>query len=353
MTLDVSDNTKAILLLTAPLLVGKIRSADSPLTLSEYNKLARRLSEAGSQPADLLSTGLDKILSDWQSGFDCSRIDRLLERGFLLSQAIEQWQARAIWTVSRADDAYPERLKERLGTKAPAVLYGCGDASLLENGGLAVVGSRHVSEEVIEYTQNIGSLAAESSCAIISGAAKGIDQAAMYGALRKWGTASGVLTGDLEREALNREHRDMLLEGRLVLISPFDPKAGFHAGNAMQRNKLIYALADAGLVVESDHNKGGTWTGAVEQLDKLKLVPVYVRSGGETSAGLEALRRKGALEWPNPQTPEEFRAAVAGDHLPSTPEAPDQPPLLPAASDAANGADKADVTAPVAQIRML
>lgn len=27
----------------------------------------------------------------------------------------------------------------------------------------------------------------------------------------------------------------------------------------MQRNKLIYALADAALVVNSDHGHGGTW----------------------------------------------------------------------------------------------
>jgi DNA processing protein len=63
------------------------------------------------------------------------------------------------------------------------------------------------------------------------------------------------------------------MEGQLVLVSPYDPGAGFNVGNAMQRNKLIYALADAALVVNSDFEKGGTWTGAVEQLDKLKLVP--------------------------------------------------------------------------------
>jgi predicted Rossmann fold nucleotide-binding protein DprA/Smf involved in DNA uptake len=31
--------------------------------------------------------------------------------------------------------------------------------------------------------------------------------------------------------------------------------AGFNVGNAMQRNKLIYALADASLMVSSDLNK--------------------------------------------------------------------------------------------------
>jgi predicted Rossmann fold nucleotide-binding protein DprA/Smf involved in DNA uptake len=60
------------------------------------------------------------------------------------------------------------------------------------------------------------------------------------------------------------------------------------------------------LVVSSDLNKGGTWTGAVEQLDKLKFVPVYVRSTGESSVGLEALRSKGAIPWPNPQDADAF-----------------------------------------------
>ncbi|OPY93454.1 MAG: Sugar-specific transcriptional regulator TrmB [Syntrophaceae bacterium PtaU1.Bin231] len=96
------------------------------------------------------------------------------------------------------------------------------------------------------------------------------------------------------------------MEGQLVLISPYDPAAGFNVGHAMQRNKLIYALADAALVVNADYNKGGTWAGAAEQLDKLRFVPLYVRSDGETGKGLEALRRKGALPWPNPVTPDEL-----------------------------------------------
>ena len=71
----------------------------------------------------------------------------------------------------------------------------------------------------------------------------------------------------------------------------------------MQRNKLIYALSDAALVVNSDYGKGGTWTGAVEQLDKLKLVPVHVRANGEMGEGLEGLRERGAIPWPEPGTP--------------------------------------------------
>jgi DNA processing protein len=229
-----------------------------------------------------------------------------LGRGFLLSQVIERWQARAIWVVSRADAEYPRRLKARLREDAPAVLYGCGDMALLESGGLAVVGSRHVDDSLIDYTMAVGRLAARAGRTLVSGGAKGIDQAAMRGALEAGGKVSGVLADSLEKTTMNREHRNLLLDGQLVLISPYDPSAGFNVGNAMQRNKLIYALADASLVVSSDLNKGGTWAGAVEQLDKLKFVPVYVRSTGGSSPGLDALRSKGALPWPNPQDADAF-----------------------------------------------
>jgi predicted Rossmann fold nucleotide-binding protein DprA/Smf involved in DNA uptake len=84
----------------------------------------------------------------------------------------------------------------------------------------------------------------------------------------------------------------------------------------MQRNKLIYALADASLVVSSDINKGGTWAGATEQLDKLRLVPVYVRSTGVSSSGLDALRSKGALPWPEPQSPDAFHAVFNNSYSP-------------------------------------
>ncbi len=335
----ISDNTKAILLLTSPLLLGKGHSDVRPLTLTEYNKLARNLSDAGKEPADLLKMNPREMLTEWQSRFDTNRIDQLLERGFLLSQAIDHWQTRAIWVVSRADGEYPERIKKRLGSTSPPVLYGCGEASLLGNGGLAVVGSRKVSDELVEYADSIGSLAATSGCTILSGAAKGVDQAAMHGALRRWGTAIGVLTGDLEREVVNREHRETLMEGHLVLISPYDPKAGFNVGHAMQRNKLIYALADAGLVIDSSHGEGGTWAGAVEQLEKFRFVPVYARGEGEVSPGLKALRRKGALAWPNPETPDEFKALLSNDFSTSIEMTPKQAPLIPIQADVAKTHD--------------
>jgi len=297
-----SSNTQAILLLTAPLLVGNGQTSEGLLTQGEYKRLARFLRERQQEPGDLLGNDVRELTD--QSPVEVGRLESLLSRGFLLSQAIERWQARSIWVVGHLDDEYPRRLRNRLQENAPAILYGCGEAAILDSGGLAVVGSRNIDDVLVAYTEDIGQLAASALRTIVSGGARGIDQSAMRGALENDGKVIGVLADSLERSALNREHRNFLMNGRLVLISPYDPLAGFNVGNAMQRNKLIYALSDWALVVSSDYEKGGTWAGAVEQLEKLRLVPVYVRSNGTDSSGLNALRRKGALPWPNPTTPE-------------------------------------------------
>lgn len=320
MTPALSLNTQAILLLTAPLIAGRGAQAAELLSPGEYKRLARHLREMQNQPADLLSLGASDLMRACRPAVEESRLQRLLGRGFLLSQVIEHWQARAIWVVSRADSDYPRRMKARLREDAPAVLYGCGDIRLLETGGLAVVGSRQVDEGLIDYTMAIGRLAANTGKTIVSGGAKGIDQAAMRGALETGGKAVGVLADSLDKMAMNREHRSLLMDGMLALVSPYDPSAGFNVGNAMQRNKYIYALADASMVVSSDFNKGGTWAGAAEQLDKFHFVPVYVRSTGEISKGVKALRDKGALPWPDPQDAAAFKLVfepkmpgVAGD----------------------------------------
>ena len=323
MRAELSPNAQAILLLTAPLIAGRGKPSADPLTTGEYRRLARRLRELHREPAHLLDRGADSLLKECGIHPDTARLDRLLGRGFLLSQAVERWRTRAIWVVSRADAGYPQRLKKRLGEDAPPVLYGCGDASILDGGGLAVVGSRNVNETLIEYTEDAGRLAAAARRPVISGGARGTDQAAMRGAQDAGGIVVGILADGLERAAVRREHREALMNGRLALICPYDPAARFNVGHAMQRNKLIYALADAALVVNSDYGKGGTWAGATEQLGRLRFVPVYVRADGDAGEGLAELQRLGARPWPNPKTAQELEEILSS---PSTPacSAPEQ-----------------------------
>ena len=312
MIAPLTPNTQAILLLTAPLIAGRGEASRDLLSLGDYNRIARILRERQKQPADLLGSIADELITLCGQFFGRPRLEALLGRGFLLSQAVERWNARAIWVISRADSAYPKRIKTRLKEDAPPVLYGCGEIGLLETGGLAVVGSRQVDDTLTDYTAQVGRLAAKSGRAVISGGAKGIDRAAMQGGLEEGGTVVGVMADSLERAALSHDNREALMDGRLVLISPYDPAAGFNVGHAMQRNKLIYALADAALVVTSDFQKGGTWTGAIEQLERLHYVPLFVRNGADAGKGNQALLQQGAHRWPEPDSAADLDQAITG-----------------------------------------
>jgi predicted Rossmann fold nucleotide-binding protein DprA/Smf involved in DNA uptake len=161
---------------------------------------------------------------------------------------------------------------------------------------------------------------------------------------------TGILADSLERAALNLGNRDWLLGEQLVLVSPYDPSAGFNVGHAMQRNKLIYALADAALIMSADYEKGGTWAGAIEQLQRLRFVPVYVRSTGDIGRGLQALTKMGAKPWPNPQnsdqflavfdesesTPDDEQSQLAFQSTSSEPEEPKEPLIHPPSENASN-----------------
>lgn len=308
MNLELTPNTQATLLLTAPLIVGRRAESAELLTPKEYNQLNQILGNQGREPGDLLESG--DWISDISEQFGSERINALLGRGFLLSQAVERWRASTIWVISRSDELYPSRINSFLKSQAPPVLYGCGDPALLEKGGLAVVGSRQVDNALREYTLNTGALAADARYVIISGAARGIDQSAMAGALQAGGESVGVMADSLERAALASANRESLQDGNLALISPYDPAAGFNVGHAMQRNKLIYALANAGLVVNSDLGKGGTWTGAIEQLNKYQFGPLFVRAGENANDGCLALIEKGGIPWPEPANALELREAI-------------------------------------------
>ncbi len=315
---DISPNTRAILLLTAPLIVGrKSGNTASLLTPTEYRKLARCLFENHRQPSDLLETDIDDILNECGKVIDAQRMRALLARGFQLGQALEQWHVRGIWVVSRSDPGYPTHLVARLRDQAPPVLYGCGNIELLSHRGLAVVGSRHVDDALLAYTGAVGALAAGSGRTIVSGGAKGVDQAAMFGALDAGGCVIGIMANGLESACMNRMYRDALMQDRLVLVSPFDPRAGFSVGNAMARNKFIYGLSDATLVVNAEFKKGGTWSGAQEQLKRYRFVPVYVRENAMDNPGLSGLVDLGAFPWPGPTDFSEFEAIFTRRPVPS------------------------------------
>ena len=288
----ITADTQAILLLTAHFSKPKT-DAVKPLAPQEWGRFAAWLKVNRLTPEKIMTGELNELLREWEDKtVTLQRIEALMTRGSALALAMEKWLRAGLWVMTRSDPEYPRRFKQRLGTDSPAVLFGCGNQKLLNGGGLAVVGSRDTSESDLAFSRELGKLAASNGYSIVSGGARGVDEAAMLGALAADGTVIGVLADKLLQHCSSAKYRKYLMTNDLVLISPFYPEAGFNVGNAMQRNKYIYCLADAGLVVHSGM-KGGTWTGAKENLKK-DWVPLWVKETQDEEAGNKAIVANGA-----------------------------------------------------------
>lgn len=301
---------QAILLLTASL--GRVDRGDPrPLSSSEWTRFAIWLKQHDLAPDSLLQPGWRDVVAGWSDpAVPLARLESLLNRGAALGFAIEKWQRAGVWVLTRADPDYPARLKRRLRARAPAVLFGCGNRRLLDAGGVAVVGCRAADDEDLRYAKVLGQQAAQQGSTVVSGGARGIDQSAMLGALESKGTAVGVLADSLLRSATSTKYRRHLVSNDLALVTPFNPESRFHVGSAMSRNKYIYCLADAGVAVCCTLERGGTWNGAVENLDAA-WVPLWVRRTDSTGSGNSELVRRGA-RWLPPRLGPNGLAALSG-----------------------------------------
>ena len=300
---SMSSDTQSVLLLCAQLRT-RARDTASPLKAAEYDLLASALYAEGLRPGDLLSstagTLIPKLLArlpqKTRERLTFDRISQLLARGGQLALSLSHWRSAGIWIISRGDERYPSRYKKKLGSSRPPIVYGIGPSTLLERGGLAVVGSRKPDESSRRYTTDVGRWAAAAGVQIVSGAARGVDERSMLACVGAGGTALGIVAESLLKLSTRRDFRDAILSERLTLISSFDPETGFNVGNAMGRNRWIYALADHALVVACSEGRGGTWAGAIEALRR--GVCVYVRTGNPDRPGNEKLLDHGATRAP-------------------------------------------------------
>lgn len=292
---ELTTDAQSILLLANPL--GQV-NGPAPVSQSEYNEIARALHAAQMRPGDLLSQEKEIHARDQASSvIGAERLDQLLERQLLLATELTKWQALNIWVITRGDAEYPGILRSRMQGLAPVVLFGIGDPKVLGIKGLGVVGSRNVSEEGAEFAALVGRQAASAKIPIVSGGARGVDRAAMSGAIDSGGIALGFVSDSLDRHATSSDTRSFINEGQLTLVSQVEPSQRFVAWRAMDRNKLIYAQSFATLVVEADYGKGGTWSGAKEQLKRLRYCDVYIRNSDPLSDGRVGLERLGAKRW--------------------------------------------------------
>ncbi len=308
-----TSDTKATLLLCGTLRQQRTGTGTStgtqPLSLHEYNALVLWLAKTSLRPHHLLDKAHSAEAAEGAQ-LDPVRLQALLERGAQLAFAVEEWQRDGLWVLSRSDADYPQRYKEHLGALCPPLLFGAGDHSLLQGGGLAILGSRKTDAHAAAFVKDVVALCAQHTVPVLSGGAQGIESLAMQAALcNDTGTQVGmgmgmgagvcILADNLLRKSVERTARTAISEGRLLLISPSHPSAPSSTASATERNKLIYALADYALVVSTEQNKrntgGDTWSGAAEELTRSNDIPVFVHSPSASHTTIPL----GALSWPH------------------------------------------------------
>jgi len=296
-----SDDGLALLALCSAFALPEDAAAGgiTPFTPSEWNKLARQIHDSPlKQLAALHGRTADELAKDLAIlPGDAERIVQLLGRSGRLALELEGLFSRGMWAVTRVDELYPKKLRDSLKHQAPTVLFGAGDLQLLRRGGVAVIGSRNIDEAGTAFAREIGRKTAAARLPVISGGARGTDRLAMGAALDAGGPAFGVLADSLDRTVRQPDLRQLLLDGQLVLLTPYAPTAGFSVGGAMGRNKVIYGLADFAVVVSSDFQTGGTWAGATEAL-KAGSCPVFARDSANVPKGNRELLKLGAAPLP-------------------------------------------------------
>ncbi|MGO2074897.1 MAG: DNA-processing protein DprA, partial [Pseudoalteromonas sp.] len=305
----ITENTKAILLLTSFFNANEVKEYKT-LTVNEYGYFACWLHQNGFKPVDLLNEEtFDSIWVSWDEPLshikakqiiDFARLDNtiekltyeriktLLNRGASLSLALDKWQSAGVWIMDRQHEHYPKVIKKRLKHQSPALFFGVGNPELLSKQAIGFVGSRDCDGQDEQATNQYVSQINHLNYQVVSGAAKGVDSHAMLASLNNGNTAIGILADSLFKASAARQWRQHLKANNLVLISPFYPEGRFTPANAMARNKFIYLLSSATVVVTSGE-KGGTWEGAKENLKK-GWVPLLVSEHKQPlQAGNQAL----------------------------------------------------------------
>ena len=147
---------------------------------------------------------------------------------------------------------YPGHLDAPMPTlEISPILFIKGRRKLLTSDGVAIVGSRNVSDRGIQIAKKIATCLASEGINVVSGYAKGVDDEVHLAALKAEGTTTIVLPYGINELRQKQEFRDFNWDKDILAVSQFPPDAKWLARNAMARNKLICALSKAVVVIES------------------------------------------------------------------------------------------------------
>jgi len=264
----------------------------------------------GSRPGTLESLGLAAETASSLAGGDNPLLDRAIE---WLSAAPDRL------FLAPCDPGYPERLRQL--PDPPAGLFVRGDADVLPDPMVAIVGSRNPSPTGRENAFEFSAFLSGCGLVIVSGLALGIDGKAHEGALTGSSPTVAVCGTGLD-QVYPPQHRrlsESIVE-RGALVSEFPPGTPPRRENFPRRNRLISGLSLGVLVVEAGLRSGSLITArfAAEQGREVFAIPGSIHN--PLARGCHLLIKQGAkLVESGEDLLSELRSVVALGELSESP----------------------------------
>ena len=265
------------------------------LTKGMNAESVRHLSDSGISPEEFFTTDTP-ALSDRLELLPGHRFERMVrdEALFKARKEYELTLRHNIRPYFLLDEDYPVRLTQI--TDAPVILYQLGDADINASHIVSVVGTRRPSPYGVDFTGKLITELAEyfPDLTVTSGLAYGIDAAAHKAALDATAATVAVVAHGLDMiyPAAHRELARMILKagGAIVSEYPFGEKP--YRQRFLERNRIVAALADVTVVVESDIKGGAMSTANMAFTYSRDVMALPGRISDQLSAGCNHLIRK-------------------------------------------------------------
>jgi DNA processing protein len=212
-----------------------------------------------------------------------------------VARAWQRHTSLGIHVLLAGQPSYPDRLAD--DPQAPALLFCLGNPAVLAAAPtVALVGTRAPTRYGIGVAAQFGADLAAAGVSVVSGLALGIDGAAHEGACGAGAPPVGVVAGGLDHPYPQRHERlweRVASSGAIVSESPAGVPT--EKWRFPVRNRLLAALSDVVIVVESRHHGGSRHTveAAIGRGIPVGAVPGSIRSA--TSEGTNALIADGAF----------------------------------------------------------
>ena len=199
----------------------------------------------------------------------------------------QRYRDSGIGVAALQSAAYPAALAG--DRAAPAVLFHRGSIDVVAGVRVGIVGTRTCTRHGRDVAYELGERLSAAGVSIVSGLATGIDAAAHAGSLRGLGPPIAVVGSGLD-VVYPRANRELWrkIEEHGVVISEAPLGAPANAWRFPARNRIIAALSDVLVVVES-HASGGSLITAKEQQKRQKptmVVPGPILSPASKGSNL-------------------------------------------------------------------